>query len=138
MGETLFSIRRLLDPIAAWISEASVEPAADHEVSEHVDLITAELGLATRLILGASRLALLVRSRRVRHRFRLDHQDFHHGAECVGHQVSADDEAFENLVHNMLAKISQVLARAVEGSRVRSVTTAEDLPVHLEEFSLVK
>lgn len=62
VGEALFSISWLLNAIAARITEASIEPAADHEVSEHIDLITAEFCLATWLVLGSSGLALIFRA----------------------------------------------------------------------------
>ena len=41
-------------------------------------------------------------------------------------------------MHDVLAKVSQVLASTVKGSLVRCMTTAKDLSVHFEEIALVE
>ena len=71
MRETLLTISRLLHSIATRIAEPGVKPAANHQISKHVDLVASELRLSTWLFLG--RLTGLVRVDRVGHRFTLHH-----------------------------------------------------------------
>ena len=66
------------------------------------------------------------------HSLRLHHQDLHHGAERVRHQVSADDEALEDLMNDALAHFRQVLVHligGIVGSRIRGLASVEDLPL---------
>lgn len=69
--ETLLTISRLLNTVAARIAESGVKPASNHQISQHVYLVASELHLATRLFLG--RLTGLFRVDRVGHRFTLHH-----------------------------------------------------------------
>ena len=66
------------------------------------------------------------------HSLRLHHQDLHHGAERVRHQVGADDEALEDLMNDALAHFRQVLVHLISGivcSRIRGLASVEDLPL---------
>ena len=138
--EALLSISWLQNAKAGRVPETRVEPAADHEVSEHVNLLAVELGLVPGLVLPepVARIKLL----RGGDCFGLHDQDLHHGPERVWHQIGADDETLEDLMHDTLADLRQILVhlalRVASGLVRRWVAAIEDLSLQIEELLTVK
>ena len=138
VGEALLSISWLQNAKTGRVPETRVEPAADHEVSEHVYLLAVELRLVPGLVLPEATRVELCRGGNC---LRLHDQDLHHGSERVWHQICADDETLEDLMHDALADLCQILvhlALRVTCSLVRWVATIENLPLQIKELLTVK
>lgn len=99
--ESFLTVGRLEDSEAVGVAEASVEPASDHQVRQHVDLIRAKLWLIVGLLRKVSRCTFGW----VSHALRRHHEDLHHGTQRVRHLVSTDHETLEDLVHDALTHI---------------------------------
>lgn len=138
VGEALLSISWLQNAKTGRVPETRVEPAADHEVSEHVYLLAVELRLVPGLVLPEATRVELCRGGNC---LRLHDQDLHHGSERVWHQICADDETLEDLMHDALADLCQILVHLtlrVTSSLVRWVAAIENLPLQIKELLTVK
>ena len=105
MGKPFLTVSGLEHAEAGWIPESGVQPASNHEVSQHVDLLSVELWLVSWLVLAESPRLIA----RLGDPFRFHDQYLHHGSKCVGHEIGADHERLEDLVHDPFAHLSQIL-----------------------------
>ena len=138
VGEALLSISWLQNAKTGRVPETGVEPAADHEVSEHVYLLAVELRLVPGLVLPEATRVELCRGGNC---LRLHDQYLHHGSERVWHQICADDETLKDLMHDALADLCQILVHLtlrVTSSLVRWVAAIENLPLQIKELLTVK
>ena len=137
MRESFLTVGRLKHAEAGWISEARIQPAPYHEVSQHVDLLSVELWLVSWLILaGSPRLVA-----RLGDPFRFHDQYLHHGSKCIGHEIGADHERLEDLVHDTFAHLSKILFNSALGivrGLVGRMAPIQDLSLQVEELLTVE